>query len=257
MSNGDPLLAGQVNTSPTTTIRSASTEPTLTLANENGPALRLVTGNDYTIVAEPGTVAPNHIGLRVSFAEWEVPWETTTNILNNGNALMPVAVPPTRVLDTRNAAGRDRLIDGRSDIDAQGRAVGGAFLVVDVGGLVSEAQGLFATVTVTKTASSGYATVWGTGQWPRTSTINWWDKGQVLSNGVLSQCGWYDVNGKQYNTVVAVYVSAAAAIVLDVTGFLVGDPQLVASEQVPSTSRASAGARTTIGRRPERGLVRR
>jgi hypothetical protein len=259
MSDGDPILAGQVNTSRSTTIRSAGTDPTLTLANDAGPALRLVPGPEYTFYPAPGTLAPNHTGLTVTHVVPGSQHTATTNILGSGNALMPVATPPTRVLDTRTAAGRSRLIDGRSDIDSQGRAIRGAFLVVDLGGLVHNAQGLFATVTATKTTSSGYATVWGTGEWPRTSTINWWDHGQVISNGVLSECGWYEVNGTRYNDIVALYVSAPAGIVLDVTGFLVTDPLLVTT--ATPMSDAAAGARTTSGatvpaRRPEHRLVR-
>ncbi|MEV4533312.1 hypothetical protein AB0J82_05715 [Asanoa sp. NPDC049518] len=259
MSDGDPLLAGQVNTSRSTTIRSAGPEPTLTLDNDQGPALRLVPSSDYEFTPGPGTLAPNQTGLTVTHTVGEGKPTATTNILSSGNGYMPVATPPTRVLDTRTAAGRARLIDGRGDIDSQGRAVGGAFFVINLGGLVRSAQGLFATVTATKTAGSGYATVWGTGEWPGTSTLNWWDKGQVLSNGVLSECGWYEVNGTTYNDVVAVYVSAPAGIVLDVTGFLVPDPLYVAATAARSASAVSpraAAKATATSRRPEHKLVR-
>ncbi|GIF65581.1 hypothetical protein Ais01nite_36160 [Asanoa ishikariensis] len=263
MSDGDPVLAGQANTSRSTTIHSTGTEATLTVVNNQGPALQLVPGFERTDRPDPGTLAPNQTGLSVSYTLPTDPSPATTNILMSGNALMPVATPPTRVLDTRNAAGRARLLEGRGDIDSQGRAVGGAFFVIDLGGLVRGAQGLFATVTATKTISSGYATVWGTGEWPGTSTINWWDKGQVISNGVLSESGWYEVNGTTYNDVVAVYVSSTAGIVLDVTGFLVPDPLYVtaasgrsaAASDVRTTAGATAGA-ATAARRPEHRLVR-
>lgn len=140
---------------------------------------------------------------------------------------MLVPIPPTRVLDTRSAAGRARLLEGANQIDSQGRAVAGAWLLVHLDGIVNYGDGLIGNVTVAKTEKGGFATVYGRGAAPGASTINWWGAGQLLSNGVITQVGaWSTANGDYYPDTVAIWVQkSATAVILDVTGLLVFHPE--------------------------------
>lgn len=222
--NGDPVKLGQPNTGTSkTTLRSAalSGAATLELANPNGVPLTLQPGGAATL---PGSFVPTIDGFSV------VGTDPTTGALQHRhaftsqNATMPVSVPPTRVLDTRTAAGRSRLVEGHQDIDSSGRAVAGAFLVVNLDGIVVNGRGLLGNVTVANTTRGGFATVWGRGETPESSTINWWGAGQLLSNGVIAQIGPWDENT---SGVVAIYVHTPAVVILDVTALLVHIPEQV------------------------------
>ncbi|WP_446210944.1 hypothetical protein [Micromonospora sp. IBSANI012] len=197
---------------------------TLVLKNDTGPALHLK--RKAVTSDRAGAFYPTETGFSVVGSD-STGTEHHYGALTTANATMLVPIPPTRVLDTRSAAGRTRLLEGGNQIDSQGRAVAGAWLLVHLDGIVNYGDGLIGNVTVAKTEKGGFATVYGRGAAPDASTINWWGAGQLLSNGVITQLGaWSTANGDYYPDTVAIWVQkSASAIILDVTGLLVFHPE--------------------------------
>ncbi|GAB3158756.1 hypothetical protein GCM10027290_62490 [Micromonospora sonneratiae] len=239
-SNGDPVKLGQENAGTgRTTLRSAAPggASTLEVANPDGVHLRLQPGGNTSTV--PGAFLPTFGGFSIVGTDPGTGAVQQRHAFTAQNATMPVPVPPTRVLDTRTAAGRSRLLAGQDEIDSSGRAIANAFLVVHLGGIVEYGDGLLGNITVANTAGAGFATVWGRGETPTSSTINWWAAGQLLSNGYMTQIGPWD---ETYPDVVAIYVKSPTVVILDVTALLVYVPEqsLIGSTALRS---ASAGAR--------------
>ncbi|QDY10097.1 hypothetical protein FJK98_25500 [Micromonospora sp. HM134] len=226
---GDPVVLGGTTTGTAhTTVTSAADggAATLALANSAGGATLRLTRRPPGPGCDGGLVSTAAgLGVQRVVDGAVVQHETLTT----ANATMLVPIPPIRVLDSRSAAGRARLLEGVGRVDPRGRVLADTLLVVHLGGVVAYGDGLMGNVTVADTARAGYATVWGRGALPTASTINWWDVGQLLSNGVISQLGGYEtVDGDYHPDVVAVWVAAgAAAVILDVTGLLVYHPDSV------------------------------
>ncbi|MFC8619037.1 hypothetical protein ACFT9M_21830 [Micromonospora purpureochromogenes] len=233
---GDPVVIGLPNAGGTTVTSAApGGAATLALQNATGVTLEVKMASSHTIPSPAGSLTAYANGLNVSNGNGGYTSFTTAN------ATMLVPIPPTRVLDTRTAAGRERLLEGGGQIDSQGRAVAGAWLLVRLDGIVEYGDGLIGNVTVAKTEKGGFATVYGRGDAPGASTINWWGAGQLLSNGVITQTGaWSTTNGDYYPDTVAIWVQkSASAIILDVTGLLVSHPE----SAVVNNPKTVAGAR--------------
>jgi hypothetical protein len=239
---GDPVALGLPNqgTLPTTVTSSAAGgAATLALGNSTGATLHLQQKDGSSIA---GMVVSTQAGLGVTgtdsggtVREYEA--------LTTANATMLVPIPPTRVLDTRSAAGRARLLEGAGRIDGQGRAVADSWLVVHLADIVEYGDGLFGNITVAKTERGGFATVWGNGDMPRASTINWFGANQLLSNGVITQTGpWETVTGAYYPDTISIYVQSAAAVILDVTGLLVYHPDSAVINNPKNVSGAGLAA---------------
>jgi hypothetical protein len=223
--SGGPLLLSEDNqASGETAIWAGGPGATLVLRNDHeGPQLRLepqpVTDPDWASIHST-TAGLAHVvrapdgGVR------------SAEVLTTANATMLVPIRPTRVLDTRTAAGRSRLIGGASKIDAAGRAGAGSWLLIDLDGIVEHGDGLLGNITVADTQRAGFATVYGRGSTePAASTINWWAAGQILSNGVITQIGPYENGTGSWSDTVAIWVTSPAVVILDVTGLLVFHPQ--------------------------------
>ncbi|MDO3701937.1 hypothetical protein Q3W71_09620 [Micromonospora sp. C28SCA-DRY-2] len=234
---GDPVVIGLPNSGGPTTVTSAAPAggATLALRNATGATLHIEKGPSYTSPAPTGALYAEGTALAVSNGNGAY------SAFSTANATMLVPVPPTRILDTRSAAGRARLIEGAGRIDAQGRAVADSFLVVHLQGIAEYADGMLGNITVANTEKAGFVTVYGRGDRPNASTINWWSAGQLLSNGVITQLGAYETaNGDYYPDVVGIYVpkASATALILDVTGLLVFHP-----DSAVINSPKTAGAR--------------
>jgi hypothetical protein len=80
-----------------------------------------------------------------------------------GDGLTYTALPPRRILDTRNGTG------GLKPLRA---GTAGRLVVAGVGGVPTDAKGVVATLTVTKPSSSTHATAWASGTTPGTSDVN-------------------------------------------------------------------------------------
>ncbi|SCG39253.1 hypothetical protein GA0070609_0694 [Micromonospora echinaurantiaca] len=240
--SGDPLTIGLPNEAAgTTAVLSSAPGATLALKNSTGAPLHLKR-QDVTS-PEHGSIFPTRAGLGYSVHESGVPVRYEAHTTANSTMLVPI--PPTRILDTRSAAGRARLVEGAGRIDSQGRAVADSFLVVHLQGIAEYADGMLGNITVAKTEKAGFVTVYGRGDRPNASTINWWSAGQLLSNGVITQLGAYETaNGDYYPDVVGIYVpkASATALILDVTGLLVFHPDSAVINSPKTTARTSLAA---------------
>ncbi|MFF5171679.1 hypothetical protein ACFY3U_03470 [Micromonospora sp. NPDC000089] len=235
---GDPVTIGLSNAGVTpTTITSAAPDgaATLALRNDTGATLQLTDSNSWQLQNPRGCIGVSPSGLFVNNGNG------ANSVFSTANATMLVPVPPTRILDSRSAAGRARLLEGGARIDARGRVLAETMLVVHLADIVEYGDGMLGNITVADTERAGFATVWGTGDLPTSSTINWWTTGQLLSNGVITQLGDYStVGGDYYPDTVAIYVQkSATAVILDVTGLLVFHPE----SAVINNPKAASGAR--------------
>ncbi|MEH0845885.1 hypothetical protein V6U81_26235 [Micromonospora sp. CPCC 205711] len=234
---GDPVVLGGTTTGTLHTSVTSAAEggaATLALQNTTGATLQL-TRRTPTYGWGGGLISTaDGLGVQQVVNSAVVQHETLTT----ANATMLVPIPPTRVLDSRSAAGRARLLEGANRVDSQGRVLPDTLLVVHLRDIVDYGDGLMGNVTVANTARGGFATVWGRGELPTASTINWWGAGQLLSNGVISQLGAYETDaGEYYEDVVAIWVAVGAtAVILDVTGLLVFHPDSAVINNVKAVS---------------------
>ncbi|MFY1624444.1 hypothetical protein ACN268_14710 [Micromonospora sp. WMMD735] len=253
---GEPVVLGQRNSPGVTTVTSAAPDgaATLALRNPNGATLEL-THSDLHVASDlaVGTLGVGVYGLEIG--NGTSVGRISDAAFSTSNATMLVPVPPTRLLDTRSAAGRARLLEGVGRIDARGRVLAETLLIVHLRDIVEYGDGMLGNITVADTTQGGFATVWGTGSLPTASTINWWTAGQLLSNGVITQLGGYEtVGGDYYPDVVAIYLrKSAAAVILDATGLLVRHPDS-AVVNAPTSTRTAAGS---AGRRARARAIRR
>ncbi|MEU1604428.1 hypothetical protein [Micromonospora matsumotoense] len=241
---GEPIVIGRPNSPGVTTVTSAAPDgaATLALANATGATLELTRGDSHQLgTIDVGAIAVDPGGLYVGNGS-SVGY-TAHAAFSTANATMLVPVPPTRLLDTRSAAGRARLLEGAGRIDARGRVLAETLLIVHLRDIVEYGDGMLGNITVADTTQGGFATVWGTGSLPTASTINWAAAGQLLSNGVITQLGGYETVGGDYHPdVVGIYLQkSAAAVILDVTGLLVHHPES-AVINTPTSVRTTAGS---------------
>jgi hypothetical protein len=239
---GDPVLQDTVNnagssTTPTELDASNNTAPAFILTNTGvdssnngaGPQLRLTqatggingpfeptastTGGDLTATAD-GSL-----------------WFTHNFVSSSGSTLFPAPVhteatanvyaglaTPSRVLDTRTAAGRSNIINASGNVGSTGLLTGKT-IFIDLGGLVTFADNVIANFTVTGTTAGGFLTVWdGAGTKPATSNINW-TKGQTIANLTSCVVGAVDFNGTTFENVIAIFADTTTHVLMDVLAF--------------------------------------
>jgi hypothetical protein len=234
---GDPLLQDTVNdagTSATPTELDADndTTPAFIIANTGidaanggaGPNLRLTpstvtgdigptastAGGDLTATGE-GLLwfTHNFGGTPAEIVPAPVHTEATSNVF------APLATPD-RVLDTRSAAGRANIVSTSGNLDSTGRLKAGKTILINLDNLVYVAEVVFANITVTGMAGSGYLTVWsGTGTRPTASAINFGTS--TLSNFVVSAVA---EDTSTILNVIAIYAEQTTHVILDVAGFV-------------------------------------
>ncbi|GAB3158759.1 hypothetical protein GCM10027290_62500 [Micromonospora sonneratiae] len=226
---GDDMLMGTTNTAQpqSTSLTSTSGEATLVLANSEGAPLRLVptplSALSPALRQQPaGAVAIDEVGdicvrggdpgQEFNSWAWTTQWATTS-----------VAVPPTRVIDTRDPAQRANIVSGIGNLDATGRIKGGTSIVVSLDAYVKDGLAMKGNVTVVGTTSAGYVTVWGSGARPVSSTLNWWGANQILSNFVFTAFGQLGTA----RSVVAIYAHTPTQVILDLTSLVVRHPAQV------------------------------
>jgi hypothetical protein len=224
---GDNLIMGTTNDAgpATTTLTSDGGGAALVLTNPAGAPLRLVPGDTLypqVLESEAGTLAvdnqgdlfvqggiPN--GGEFSGWAWTSEWATTS-----------VAVPPTRVLDTRDVNLRRNIVSG--SLDSLGRLQSGVPVVVALDSYVRDGYAIKGNVTVVGMTGGGVLTVWGSGAKPTASTVNWWTSGQILSNFLFTELG---ASGA-YRSVLTLQATASPThVIVDMTSLLVGHPSQV------------------------------
>jgi hypothetical protein len=229
---GDPVKQGLLNLATTTTEVSTPSETTLSLGNPKGYPLGLFPTGAGAVGG--GDLSVSTAGeLRVSAN----PTPVSRRVYTDKWALTTVTVPPTRVLDTRSAAGLANVFDGAQYVSS-GRLAAGATIIVALDNLVSFGEGVRINLTVTKTNGSGYVTVWGRGSKPSSSSLNFWTADQTLANCALSQLGRLvdGSNNLLSSDVIAITTTAPTAIVVDVNAFIVAVPVQVTDFNYPAAA---------------------
>ncbi|MGS2617630.1 hypothetical protein ACVCAH_24360 [Micromonospora sp. LZ34] len=227
---GDNLIAGAANdASPaTTTLVAGQPVEALKLQHSNGAPLRLVPGESLypqVLDSEVGTLAVDDMGdLFVRAGTDSVDNGTNGWAFTTEWATTSVAVPPTRVLDTRNPDLRRLIVSGADTLDSTGRLTPGNPIVLSLDSYVRDGYAIKANVTVAGMTGGGVLTVWGAGTRPATSTLNWSAAGTILSNFLFTELG---VSGA-FRSVITIQATASPThVIVDLTSLLVGHPSQV------------------------------
>jgi hypothetical protein len=266
---GQPVVQGELNdagtASTTLTSNSATANPTLVLANPAqtpvggglaaGPALRLIPNGDWlNDEAAPGSISADVTGtpwVNVDSA-WG-PWSFQVQTTYNSTTTVPIT--PTRVVDTRNATGRQYILN-QGALDSAGRLRAGQTIGVDLSHLAYFPVAVLLNATVTGQGAAGYLTVWAYDTTrPGVSSLNY-SVGQNLSNFVFSSSG-YDLSS--VNSGLAVFSSQTTHVILDIVGFVISDgavnpdvtPATTTASSVRSTSAAAARAKAVRDGKPK------
>lgn len=242
--DGDELLIGRNNTgAATTTLTStpASDSATLALANDGGPALRLLPTEDDFEDGDlaPGDIVNTDLGPLIGVDYGDGP---QVDILATGADLdllpTPTAIPPVRVLDTRTARGRESIVGGSSanPLNAAGKLRAGQYIDVAIeaanGPFVLSA--VFANLTVVSPEGNGFAVVYPATDDPRpaASTINF-RTGESLANAAFVGLGIVDTD-----YAVRIYAAQTTHVLFDLSG-------AVASGATEGGAAATAKARVS------------
>jgi hypothetical protein len=239
---GDPVVQGQANNAAasTTQLQSSSpTDPTLVLYNPNetpvgggtaaGPALQLFPHADWL----------NDDALGLPWVSVQYPGFTFSHAVHttfNSNTIVPIT--PTRVVDTRNATGRQWITNPGGNLDSAGRLIAGRSVNVDLSFYAFFPVAVLLNATVTGQGAAGFLTVWEYNTTrPTVSSLNY-SPGQNLSNFVFSTSGWDDVD---VSSGVSVFTSQTTHFILDVVAFVVSDGAV--NPEVVPTAQQTAGVR--------------
>jgi hypothetical protein len=252
---GDAVLAGQANTSgtATTTLTGGdATHPTLRLENASGAALS-VTNTDVDINAPAGSVFVDSWGDFSSITE-DGGQKYLTMAYSPTWATMTIPTPMFRLVDTRNSAGREFIVPGSASYDSAGRVLpkGSATvpdMVIDLSAIFSSSTGLTAVqanLTIINPTGQGYAALWDEGPWPSTSSINYGVVAGLPAIANFTQT----VVGSDLR--IRFKTNRAAAVLLDIAGFIVSDPYT----ELGGQGIAAAGLKAAKSGGPQRRRAR-
>jgi hypothetical protein len=259
---GDPVIQGENNDAGNTTgltIHSPS-GATLELRNtfevpesrEAGPALRLVPLGDSLYDEIPaGSLSADRLGIPwVSVLVQDPSLTFSYQVHTDFNSNTTVPIIPTRVVDTRNAAGRTRILN-RSVLDSAGRLLKGQTMHVNLGDIAFFPDAVLLNATVTGQVTAGYLTVYGFGSArPGVASINY-SPNENLSNFVFTASGEDSAN--LADAAISVYSSQLAHVVLDVVGFVVSSGGINPAV-IPTTLAAGGAKRTDATARREQAM---
>ncbi|WP_346537512.1 hypothetical protein [Micromonospora sp. DPT] len=256
---GQPLLQGQVNEAATpTTVRGGSaTSATLRLENPTitdmegvqvaSPTLRLTpTGESINWKSEVGSVTMDRYGtIWAVTSEGLPPMEgnfveyVRTN--TNTNQLVPVV--PQRVIDTRTAAGRARIVNPAGNLDSSGRLLRGHTIQVSLEDFVFFGEAVYGNVTVTGALAAGFLQVYphSAQRPPAFSTINF-QAGQTLSNFFLTGIS-------PVIDYISVHAQQTTHVILDVVAFVVAAGRVNPAILPTDDQLAAEDRRTQLARR--------
>ncbi|MFI5484901.1 hypothetical protein ACIBXA_09840 [Micromonospora echinaurantiaca] len=226
---GDNLVMGTTNDAgPATTTVTTTAGEALDLQASGGAPLRLVPSESLypqVLDSEVGTLAVDDMGdLFVRAGADSGDNGTNGWAYTSEWATTSVAVPPTRVLDTRNADLRRLIVSGADTLDSTGRLTPGKPIVVSLDSYVRDGYAMKGNVTVVGMTGSGVLTVWGAGPRPATSTLNWSTAGTILSNFLFTELG---ASGAFRSVITIQATTSPTHVIVDLTSLLVGHPSQV------------------------------
>ncbi|MEJ3741935.1 hypothetical protein WEI85_01355 [Actinomycetes bacterium KLBMP 9797] len=259
---GDNVVAGQtVGAADTTTgIQSnGANAPTLALNNQYevadgdatavGPSLQLTPHGDWLKNEAPvGSLAADQWGVPwVSLNDGLGPWSYAVHTQFTSNTIVPVT--PTRVVDTRNATGRQYIMNPSGNLDSAGRLLGGRSINIDLTDFAYYPDAVLLNATVVGSVAGGFLTLWAYDTpRPPTSSLNF--AGAALSNFVFSAAGWNQA--AEVEAGISVFVNTTTHVVLDVVGYVVSVGYVR-----PSPAAAGQSALAEVNRSAERARLAR
>jgi len=260
--DGQPVLQGRANNaqnrtgltthspnSPTLELSNTFEEPT---AREAGPALRLVPlGDSLYDEAPAGSLSADRLGI--PWVSVQYPTQTLSHRVHtdfNSNTTVPII--PTRVVDTRSAAGRARILNPPV-LDSAGRLSKGQTMHVNLGDLAFFPDAVLLNATVTGQVLAGYLTVYPYGgARPGVSSLNY-PANQNLSNFVFTASG--DEPAGSVQAGISVFTSQLTHVVLDVVGFVTSSGG-VNPAVLPAAVASAGGADVTDATRRREQAIR-
>ncbi len=243
--NGDPVLVGAENT---------GTQAT-SLANPSGASLRLAPlANDWEGSLGAGEIANTYAGPYIGVSGGPAGSPVTTYLVTGLDlAEVPTPVPYDdidRILDTRSAAGRARVLaSSPSPYTTGSRLKPGAYLDIAVapGDGDFTLEGAFLNVTSIDSLNDGFLATYRPGPRPQVATTRF-KKGVVETSSAFMALGV--VNG---DFAIRVYASTSTHVIIDVTGVTVtGLP----GPSAPAAAKRQAVRRGSAAVKPQR-LARR
>jgi hypothetical protein len=253
---GDNVVIGAANTgadSTTTLTSGTEAKPTVRLENPvaGGSALSVKPGAPTSVAAPAGSVFVDEFGDFAAIGDLNDTQGPFVNYAYSPTwATMVVPIRPVRWLDTRSPAGRAHIVPGSATFDSSGRVVPKNSnttpdLILDLSDLLDEGfAAVQANLTVAGPAAGGWASLWDSGSFPGTSTINY---GSPLPAG-LANFTQTVVQSTATRRSIRLKTSRAAHFFLDIVGFVVTDPfaQLIGA----ATMSARAAGPSAAKRRP-------
>ena len=220
-----------------------------------GPSLRLNTlPNDWDDPLEAGEIANTYAGPYLGVSDGPTGSPVTTYLVTGLDlAELPVPVPyddVDRILDTRSAAGRARVLaSSPSPYTTGSRLKPGAYLDIAVapGDGDFTLEGAFLNVTSIDSLNDGFLATYRPGPRPQVATTRF-KKGVVETSSAFMALGV--VNG---DFAIRVYASTSTHVIIDVTGATVtGLP----GPSAPAAAKRQAVRRGSAAVKPQR-LARR
>jgi len=167
---GDALVQGaNADVAPTQLAGNAS-DALLSLHNAGGPALRLVPSNGSLANAPVGSITLDQAGNIYIVQRPDTVFRLHTTM--NTSQLVPIV--PSRLVNTRTAAGRELIIN-KDALDGQGRLRSNATMHIIASALVRYADAMHGNVTAVDAVTGGHLTIYpyGVPTRPGTSTLNY------------------------------------------------------------------------------------
>lgn len=222
---GESVVQGSVNNAADTStmLTSSGTGASLVLQNTRSPAIAAAlrlgesAGTEITGSFTAGELySVFNEFLQIHVASGELVSAGFVHTSSTSNTLVPI--DPIRVVDTRNSAGRQRIMNP-SALDANGRVKAGQAIKVDLSPDVQFGTAVNCNLTAVNPLAKGFLALipeYAGGQ-PATSSLNF-VAGQVIANFAVAPIGHQE--GGDY---VYIYAHQTSHVLLDATGFVVGD----------------------------------
>ena len=196
--DGDQVIVGNDHTGTDTTSLTIDNQqaPTLGLANGDGPSLRLSPlANEWEGSLDTGEIANTYAGPLIGVSAGSGSSPVTTYLATGLDlAALPVPVPyddVDRILDTRSAAGRARVLATSSSPYTTGsRLKPGAWLDIAVGMGDGDftLEGVFLNVTSIDSLNDGFLATYRPGPRPQVATTRF-KKGVVETSSAFMALG--------------------------------------------------------------------
>lgn len=230
--DGEAILIGRNNVGTATTgVPAVSTiltagddaHPALRVENATGAALS-VAPNYATTAAPAGSIFVDEYGDFAAIGTADSPEPYVTYVYSPTWATMTVPIKPIRYVDTRTSAGRTHVTGATYDSSYRVMPKNSTTIpdaVFDLSGLFLGGYGAVqANLTVLKPTAQGYASLWPSGDWPGTSSINYGTALPEIANFTQTLIATDPVTNKR---TIRLKTKYPAQFILDIVGFVVAD----------------------------------